>query len=95
MNTDADRREDLKEDMRKVKGLSVEATVIDVLKDELFVDKIDNDVELKDDLGMGDIDYLNVLLEIDARIGIELELKKMEKLGTVQDLIEYVGEEWK
>lgn len=72
--------------------MSTEQEVIDIVVEQLGVDK--NDVTLEksfvEDLGADSLDLTELIMTFEARFGCEISEEDAEKLKKVQDVVNYI-----
>lgn len=73
--------------------MSTEQEVIDIVVEQLGVDK--NDVSLEksfiEDLNADSLDLTELIMTFEERFGIEITEEEAEKLKTVGDVVEYLS----
>ena len=70
--------------------MSKKTNVIKILE-EHFNTKIENtDISLVDDIGADSLDVVEVVMQIEEEFDIEIPDDEVEKLITVQEIIDYV-----
>jgi acyl carrier protein len=70
--------------------MSKKTNVIKILE-EHFNTKIENtDISLVDDIGADSLDVVEVVMQIEEKFDIEISDEEVEKLTTVQEIIDYV-----
>ena len=60
----------------------------EVLTDD--VDKIKPEAKLIDDLGADSLTAVEIVMELEKKLGIEIDDSKIEKIVTIQDIINIV-----
>lgn len=60
----------------------------EVLTDD--VDKIKPEAKLIDDLGADSLTAVEIVMELEKKLGIEIDDSKVEKIVTIQDIINIV-----
>lgn len=72
--------------------MTIEADVIDIIVDQLGVDK--SDVTLKssfvEDLNADSLDLTEIIMTFEERFGTEIPQHDAEKLKTVGDVVKYI-----
>ena len=53
-------------------------------------DKITVDTDLQEDLGADSLDVVDLLMNIDDEFGVEVPDEDVEKVKTVEDLVNYI-----
>lgn len=70
--------------------MSKKTNVIKILEEHFNI-KIENtDVSLVDDIGADSLDVVEVVMQIEEKFDIEISDEEVEKLTTVQEIIDYV-----
>ena len=70
--------------------MSKKTNVIKILE-EHFNTKIENtDISLVDDIGADSLDVVEIVMQIEEEFDIEIPDEEVEKLTTVQEIIDYV-----
>jgi len=74
--------------------MSIEQEVIDIVVEQLGVDKDDvtPDKSFVEDLNADSLDLTELIMTIEERFGIEISHEKAEKLKKVRDVISYLEE---
>lgn len=72
--------------------MSVEQEVIDIVVEQLGVDKDDVSAEKSfvEDLNADSLDLTELIMTLEERFGCEISQEDAEKLKTVGDVIEYI-----
>ena len=73
----------MKPTFEEMKKLLIEAANIDV--------EITPDSVLKTDLGIDSIDAVEMMLVLEERFGIKIEMKEMDTMMTVIDVVDFVS----
>ena len=63
----------------------------EVLTDD--VDKIKPEAKLIDDLGADSLTAVEIVMELEKKLGIEIDDSKVEKIVTIQDIINIIESE--
>ena len=63
----------------------------EVLTDD--VDKIKPEAKLIDDLGADSLTAVEIVMELEKKLGIEIDDSKVEKIVTIQDIINIIDSE--
>ena len=64
---------------------------------EISAEKLTADALLFDNLGLDSLDAVDMIVHLEDRMGIKLDIEKMQNvrtLGNVYDLIEYLSEDF-
>lgn len=74
--------------------MSLEKEVIDIVVEQLGVDKEDVTAEksLVEDLNADSLDLTELIMTFEERFGCEISQEDAEKLKTVKDVIHYLNE---
>ncbi len=67
----------------KVKGIIVEQLGVDA-------DEVAGDASFTDDLGADSLDIVELVMAFEEEFGIEIPDEAAEKIGTVQDAVQYI-----
>ena len=72
---------------------AMEEKVIDIIVDKLGVDRTEVTPEavFVDDLGADSLDLVELIMAMEEEFGMEIADEDAEKLGTVQDVINFVS----
>lgn len=57
---------------------------------DLNPDDVTADANFREDLGVDSLDLFELLLQLEEEYGFEIPAEEMEKLNTVQDIIDYL-----
>jgi acyl carrier protein len=73
--------------------MSVEAKVKSIIADQLGVDlnEVVQTASFTDDLGADSLDIVELVMAFEEEFGIEIPDEDAEKIGTVNDAIDYIG----
>lgn len=74
--------------------MSIEQDVIDIIVEQLGVDKADVTVEKSfvEDLNADSLDLTELIMTFEERFGFEISEEDAEKLKTVKDVVKYIEE---
>ena len=74
--------------------MSIFEKVQEIIVKELKVDaaKVTLEASLKDDLGADSLDEVEIVMDIEAEYGVEIDDTKAEAISTVGDLVSYIEE---
>ncbi len=77
---------------RKAKSMTIEQEVIDIIVEQLGVDKEDvsADKSLVEDLNADSLDLTELIMTFEERFGCEISQEDAEKLKTVRDVVHYL-----
>jgi acyl carrier protein len=72
--------------------MDIEAKVIDIIVDQLGVDreKVKPEAKFVEDLGADSLDTVELVMAFEEEFGIEIPDEDAEKIRTVQEAIEYI-----
>jgi len=72
--------------------MSTEQQVIDIIVEQLGVDKADVTVEKSfvEDLNADSLDLTELIMTFEERFGFEISEEDAEKLKTVEDVVKYI-----
>ncbi len=72
--------------------MSVEKEVIDIVVEQLGVDREDVTIEKSfvEDLNADSLDLTELIMTFEERFGCEISQEEAEKLKTVRDVVEYI-----
>ncbi|MGP0033137.1 MAG: acyl carrier protein [Solirubrobacteraceae bacterium] len=73
----------------------IRALVIGVLTEvapDVDADAIDPDANFREELDIDSMDFLNIVVAINERIGIEIPERDYPKLSTLNDAVSYLAE---
>ncbi len=73
--------------------MDVEARVKEIIVQQLGVDadKVTAEASFVDDLGADSLDVVELVMALEEEFGIEIPDEDAEKIGTVQDAVDYIG----
>ena len=73
--------------------MTVEATMIDIIIDQLGVnrDKIVSEASFVEDLGADSLDLVELIMAMEEEFGVEIPDGEAEKITTVQNAIDFVA----
>lgn len=73
--------------------MSVEAKLIDIIAEQLSVDKdkVVSGASFVDDLGADSLDLVELIMAMEEAFDIEIADEVAEKIGTVQDAINHIN----
>jgi acyl carrier protein len=83
------------ETQREVKQMaSIDERVKQIVAEQLGVDadQVTNDASFMDDLGADSLDTVELVMALEEEFDIEISDEDAEKILTVQDAIDYLGE---
>ena len=72
--------------------MSVEEKVIEIIVDQLGVDEkqVNQEASFIDDLGADSLDTVELVMALEEEFDVEIPDEDAEKIGTVQNAIEYI-----
>jgi len=72
--------------------MSIESRVQNIIAEKLSVelDEIVPEASFVDDFGADSLDFIELITAVEDTFGIEIPDDDMEKLGTVQDAVNYI-----
>ncbi|NTW48558.1 MAG: acyl carrier protein [Chlorobiales bacterium] len=70
----------------------VKGQVYDIIVTKMGVskDQIKNEAKFTDDLGADSLDTVELIMEFENKFGIQIPDEEAEKIGTVQNAIDYI-----
>lgn len=70
----------------------VKGQVYDIIVTKMGVskDQIKDDAKFTDDLGADSLDTVELIMEFENKFGIQIPDEEAEKIGTVQNAIDYI-----
>jgi acyl carrier protein len=73
---------------------SIEEKVKQIVAEQLGVDEdqVTGDASFMDDLGADSLDTVELVMALEEEFDIEISDEDAEKIATVQDAIDYIGE---
>ena len=74
--------------------MTVEERVIDILSDQLGIDKeeVKIDKKLVEELEAGQADLIEIVLWLEEEFGIDIPDDEADKFATVKDIVDYMVE---
>ena len=74
--------------------MSVEKRIKEIVAEQLGVDgsQVTNEASFMDDLGANSLDTVELVMALEEEFDIEISDENAEKIQTVQDAIDYIGE---
>jgi acyl carrier protein len=72
--------------------MSVEEKVIEIIVDQLGVDEkqVNQEASFIDDLGADSLDTVELVMALEEEFDVEIPDEDAEKIGTVQNAIDYI-----
>lgn len=75
--------------------MNIEQEVIKMVREQLCVNNVTTESSFVDDLGADSLDMVEIGMAIEDIFEVEVTDKDVEKISTVQDIINYVSEKKK
>ena len=74
--------------------MSVEKRIKEIVAEQLGVEEsqVTNEASFMDDLGADSLDTVELVMALEEEFDIEISDENAEKIQTVQDAIDYIGE---
>lgn len=74
--------------------MSIEERVKKVVAEQLGVNEkeVTNEASFVDDLGADSLDTVELVMALESEFGVEIPDEDAEKIGTIQDAINYIKE---
>jgi len=74
--------------------MSVEKRIKEIVAEQLGVEgsQVTNEASFMDDLGADSLDTVELVMALEEEFDIEISDENAEKIQTVQDAIDYIGE---
>lgn len=71
---------------------SIEERVINIIKEQLSVEKVSKEASFVEDLGADSLDTVELVMALEEEFGLEIPDEDAEKITTVQQAIDYILE---